>query len=123
MSKEWSEGYQMLPEGEYIFSVQSISESVGEGTKRYREWVLTTLDGENPEKLTMRFYSWQVAPLIAVLGFKQIKNEQGRVGYEWNTSDAIGKSFKAKIRHKERNGKTFYDIGDFQQVADTDIPF
>lgn len=115
MTQEWTDAFQMLPEGEYTFTIEAIGEGVGEGNKRYREWVLVAGNDENRERLNIRLFNWQVTPLLVVLGVRETKTE-GKVGFKWDSDDLIGKRFKACLLHNEYNGRKYYKLDMYKEA-------
>ena len=87
--------------GTYTFEVATMPCQVAAGD--FLKWQFEfKVAGSQDKPFKMGFFDNQMGELLSALGFKQI--EEGV--FDWDSTDAYGKSFKAELFYEEdRNGK------------------
>ena len=109
---------ELFPKGRYIFRVADVPamEEVGQYTGW--RWIFEVETDEGTRSYSERFMVWLLAPLVRALDFKEVT--PGR--FEFEPTDALGRSVVARIEHVTLDkgksaGKTVARMMDIQPAG------
>lgn len=121
MQRDSTEGFSLVPEARYNFTVMGKPEKFRAGKTTYRKWILITEIAGKRKEIHVNLFPWKSEELIIAVGGRK----EGK-DLVWDDDKVDGQKFVADLKHeayKKNDGSdgTGYLLTNFG--SEEEIPF